>query len=141
MAAHTLTWMGLAWRLMFALVVVFATYNPEGYSYFHWGLQHIRDMTAIKAFAGIVLFIGWTVFIRATINSLGGFGLFLAGGFFATLLWVLVDFGWIPGDSVRALSYVLLFIISAILAIGMSWSLLRRRWSGQYDVDEIEEFD
>ncbi|MGD8560422.1 MAG: DUF6524 family protein [Gammaproteobacteria bacterium] len=141
MAAHKLTVAGFAWRLLFALLVVFATYNPEGYSYYHWGLKHFSDMTALKAFAGIVLVIGWTIFIRATVNSLGGFGLFLASVFFATLLWVLVDFGIIPRDSIRAMSYVIQVVISAILAIGMSWSLLRRRWSGQYDVDEIEEYD
>lgn len=141
MAAHTLTWTGFGWRWIFALLVVFTTYNPEGYSYFHWVLQHFREMTAIKVFVGIVLFIGWTVFIRATLNSLGGFGLLLASGFFAALLWVLVDIGWVPADSVNALSYVVLTVISTILAIGMSWSLLRRRWSGQYDVDELDEYE
>ncbi|MGD8569621.1 MAG: DUF6524 family protein [Gammaproteobacteria bacterium] len=141
MATFALTWTGFAWRWLFALVVVFATYNPEGYSFYHWGLQHIRDITALKAFTGIVLVIGWTVFIRATINSLGGFGLLLASAFFAALLWVFVDYGWIPGDSVRVLSYVILVVVSAILAIGMSWSHLRRRWSGQYDVDETDEYE
>ena len=27
---------GFAWRVAFALVLVFATFNPAGYSYFHW---------------------------------------------------------------------------------------------------------
>jgi hypothetical protein len=141
MALQALTWAGFAWRLLFALVVVFATYNPEGYSYFHWGLKEVADMTALKAFAGVVLIIGWTIFIRATLHSLGGFGLLLASGFFGALLWVLIDFGWIPRDSARVLSYIILVVISGILAIGMSWSHLRRRWSGQYDVDEIEDND
>ena len=33
---------------------------------------------------------------------------------------------------------VLLGVIAALLAIGMSWSHIRRRLSGQYDTDEIE---
>ena len=139
MAIQALTWAGFAWRLCFAVVVVFATYNPEGWSYFHWGIMEFADMTALKALAGIVLIIGWVIFIRATLHSLGGIGLLLASAFFAALLWVLIDFGWIPRDSTKVLSYVVLLVISAILAIGMSWSHLRRRWSGQYDVDEIEE--
>ena len=27
---------GFAWRIAFALALVFATFNPSGFSYFHW---------------------------------------------------------------------------------------------------------
>ena len=134
MAETGISWAGVGLRFVFALILVFATYNPEGYSYFHWGILEIQSINALKAFVGVVLLIGWVIFIRATINSLGIVGLVLAVGFFGTLLWIIVDWGWVPLDSIKLLSYIVLTMASAILATGMSWSFVRRKMSGQYDI-------
>lgn len=134
MAESGISWAGVGIRFLFALILVFATYNPEGYSYFHWGILEIQSVTALKAFVGVVLLIGWVIFIRATINSLGLIGLSLAVAFFGTLLWIIVDWGWVPVESVKLLSYIVLVMASAILATGMSWSFVRRKMSGQYDI-------
>jgi hypothetical protein len=29
-------WIGLLWRLLFAVALVYATFNPTGQSYYHW---------------------------------------------------------------------------------------------------------
>lgn len=134
MAESGISWAGVGIRFFAALVLVFATYNPEGVSYFHWGIMEIQSISALKAFVGVVLLIGWVIFIRATLNSLGLLGLVLAVGFFGTLLWIIVDWGWVPLDSVKLLSYIVLIMGSAILATGMSWSFIRRKMSGQYDI-------
>lgn len=130
---------GLLLRFLVGLVLVFASYNPEEWSYWHWALANLPDFSALKAFVGVVLLIGWTIYLRATVRSLGPFGLILAVAFFGTLIWLLVDAGILPADSVRAVSYIVLVIISGVLAVGVSWSHLRRRITGQIDVDEIEE--
>ena len=102
-------------------------------------MKNISEITPLKVFAGIVLLIGWVIYIRATIRSLGIIGLILALGFFGTLLWMIVDWGLIPADSIRAITYITQVIMCGVLAVGMSWSHIRRRMSGQVDVDEIEE--
>ncbi len=130
---------GIFTRFIVAIVLVFCTYNPEGYSYYDWVLKDLKDITPLKVLAGIVLLIGWIIYIRATIRSLGAIGLILAFAFFGTLVWLVIDWGLIPTDSVRAVSYIILFLLCAVLAIGISWSHIRRRISGQVDVDEIEE--
>lgn len=130
---------GILIRFLIAVILVFSTYNPEGYSYYDWVLTNLKEISPVKVLAGIVLLIGWIIYIRATIRSLGAFGLILAFAFFGTLIWLVVDWGLIPTDSVRAVSYIILFLLCAVLAIGMSWSHIRRRISGQVDVDEIEE--
>lgn len=135
------TWGGFGIRLVFAILVVFATYNPEGYSYFHWGLKEFFPISPLKIVAGIILLIGWIIFIRATMRSLGGVGLILAAGLCAALVWLLIDWGVIPKDSIKVISYAVLFIISIILSLGMSWSHIRRRMSGQLDVDDVDEND
>jgi hypothetical protein len=90
------------------------------------------------ALAGIVLLIGWTIYLRATARSLGIFGLLLAAAFFGTILWLVIDWGLVHVDSVTAITYIILVILCGILAIGISWSHIRRRMTGQVDVDEVE---
>lgn len=130
---------GVFLRFIVALVLVFSSYNPEGYSYYHWVLPDYKDITPLKLLAGIVLLTGWVIYIRATVRSLGILGLVLSIAFFATLIWLVEDMGWINADTPRAVSYIGLFILCAVLAAGMSWSHIRRRISGQVDVDDLEE--
>jgi hypothetical protein len=142
MAAYKgLTWAGFLMRLVAALVLVFSTYNPSGWSYFHWVTENPPNIDPMMALAGIVLIIGWAIFLRATGRSLGAFGLILATAFFGTLLWLLIDWNIVPADSIDAITYIVLVILSGILAIGVSWSHVRRRLTGQVDVDEIEGDD
>ncbi|MCU7938068.1 MAG: hypothetical protein KZQ64_12665 [gamma proteobacterium symbiont of Bathyaustriella thionipta] len=127
-------------RLFFAFILVFATYNPSNYSFYHWistGLE--AGFQPLMAFSGIVLLIGWIVYIRATITSLGLTGLILAFAFFGTLLWMVIDWGIVPADSIQIITYIVLSLLSMVLAIGMSWSHIRRRMSGQVDVNETDE--
>jgi len=130
-------------RLVFALVLVYASYNPSGYSWFHWAKETLfAESLSISpgfAMATVVLLIGWVVYIRATLRSLGAFGLGLAFAFFGIIVWWLVDIGLIGVNSVSVMTYIVLFLLGAILATGMSWSHLRRRMSGQLDVDEVDE--
>ena len=96
-------------------------------------------MDAMRGLAGVVLIIGWTIYIRATIHSLGVLGLILAVSFFGTLVWVIVDWGWIPTNNIRLLTYIVLVLASAVLATGISWSFIRRKLSGQYDIVDGDE--
>lgn len=139
MADPGISWVGIGLRFLFALLLVFSTYNPEEFSYYHWAIKNFQSMDAIRGLAGVVLIIGWSIYIRATIHSLGIFGLLLAVSFFGTLVWVIVDWGWIPADNIRLLTYIVLIMASAVLATGISWSFIRRKLSGQYDIVEGDE--
>ena len=66
------------------------------------------------------------------------FGLLLAAAFIGVLLWMMIDWGWFHADSLKAVTYIILVVLCWILAIGVSWSHIRRRITGQVDVDEIE---
>lgn len=138
MARTEFTWTSFLLRLLFALLLVFASYNPHGYSYFDWALRSYQDITVLQIFVGVVLLIGWTVYLRATINSLGPIGIILALAFFGTLIWLIVDSGWVSIENVTILTDLILFVIASLLATGMSWSHIRRRLSGQFDVDETD---
>jgi hypothetical protein len=134
-----ISWLGLLMRFVFAVVLVFATYNPSAYSYYSWVAGTLPDYSVLMIFAGVVLLIGWTILLRATLRSLGPFGLLLAIAFFGVLLWLVVDMGLLPADSTQAITYLILIALSGVLATGVSWSHVRRRISGQADIDDVDE--
>lgn len=129
---------GVAARFVAAFLLIAATFNPEGRSYYHWVVPELPDFDAVKAFAGVVLLIGWTVFLRAATRSLGVFGFVLAAGFFGTLIWMGIDFEMIDRDSPRVITYVSMLALAGILTAGMVWSQVRRELSGQVDVDDVQ---
>jgi len=132
---------GFLTRLVLAIILVTATYNPAEFSYFHWFKSAISGETIgpVHFLAGVVLIIGWVIFLRATLLSLGALGLILATAFFGTLIWFLTDAGIVPTNSATALTWIVLFCLAAVLATGMSWSHIRRRLSGQVTVDDVEQ--
>jgi hypothetical protein len=135
------SWVHFGWRFLFAFIIVFGTYNPTGYSYVHWGIEYFFPIHPLRVVVGIVLLIGWIVYLRATLRSLGGVGLILAASLFAALLWLLIYWDVIPVTSVTVITYAVMMIITLILTFGMSWSHLRRRMSGQIDTDDVDEND
>jgi Family of unknown function (DUF6524) len=134
-----ITLQGFLLRFMFALLLVLLTYNPSGYSYSHWLQNSFSNFGPLLGVAGISLIIGWVIYLRATLRSLGLVGLLLATLFFAAIIWLLIDWGWLGLNNVTAMSWVILILISAILAVGISWSHIRRKWSGQIDSDDVGE--
>ena len=131
-------WDGFLVRFVFAIVVVFATYNPEGVSYFHWVKDELPDFSVIKAFIGVVLLIGWIILIRATLGSIGFLGVLLAAAFFGLAIWLIVDVFGLSTDNVRVISYIVGIMLASVLSIGVSWSHVRRRITGQIDTDELD---
>lgn len=130
---------GFLLRFMFALLLVMLTYNPSGYSYLHWVKDALTQFSPLLILSGVTLTIGWVVYIRATLRSLGMVGLVLAVLFFSTFLWLFIDWGWLGLKNVTAMSWVILILISAVLAVGISWSHIRRKWTGQVDSDDVDE--
>ena len=133
-------WAGIGLRFLFALLIVFVTYNPEGWSFYDWAIKNF-SIEPLKVIAGIVLLIGWVIYLRATLRSLGAIGMILVTSLCAAFIWLFVDWGWIATDSSRVISYLTLIILSIILTVGMSWSHIRRRMSGQADMDDVDEED
>lgn len=126
-------------RWVFAVALVFGTYNPTEYSYASWGLSEGMELGPPLALVGVILLIAWIVFLRATWLSLGALGIVLGAALFGCLIWLLLDLGWLSLESGNAITWVILLLLSLILATGMSWSHIRRRLTGQFDVDDIED--
>jgi hypothetical protein len=126
-------------RFLFALALVLGTYNPSGKSYSHWLINNFSDFSGLMALAGVSVLIGWAIFINTTFRALGTLGVVLGLAFFGCVVWVMIDSGIISTEGSNIIAWIILVLIAAILAVGMSWSHLRRKWSGQQDVDDIGE--
>jgi hypothetical protein len=123
-------------RCIFALALVLGTYNPTQWCYFNWATAESTKFGPIVGIVGILLLIGWIIFIRATFMSMGWLGITLGAALFGCIVWLMVDRGWLSLKSEGNIAWVVLVILSLILATGMSWSHIRRRMSGQVDTDE-----
>ncbi|OZY86446.1 hypothetical protein CBP51_05310 [Cellvibrio mixtus] len=134
-----LTSSGVALRFLFALLLVLLSYNPSGYSYFHWVYNSLSDITPYIVIAGLILLIGWGVYIKATLNSLGIVGILVLAALFASLIWLFIYWGFLSVTDISAIAWVIEVLLAALLAVGMCWSHFTRRMSGQVDVDEIED--
>lgn len=126
-------------RWLFAAALVFGTYNPTDFSYASWILAEGTEFGPVPAILGVVLLIGWIIFLRTTFLSMGWLGVILGSVLFGCIVWLFVDLDWLEVDSTGAISWLALLLLSLILALGMSWSHIRRRLTGQLDVDDIED--
>jgi hypothetical protein len=126
---------GLLVRFIGALLLVVLTFNPTGTSFVHWAMGPPQVMS-VFALAGILLLAGWLVALRATFQSLGVIGVVLVVGFSCALIWVAVDYGVVKLGDHQLMTWLGLLIAALVLGVGMSWSHMRRRLTGQHDVAE-----
>jgi Family of unknown function (DUF6524) len=147
MASNGFSWSGFLARLAGALLLVYATYNPERFSFFHWVFQPkagetglaglLHGFTPLKGFAGLGLVALWVVFLQATRRSLGAGGALLVVGLFGCTIWAMIYYGVISPTSSKAIAHLILLAVSLVLAIGMSWSHISQSLSGQQDTDTV----
>lgn len=119
-----------------ALFGVYATYNPTGYSYYHW-IQLNDGLISLRVLTGIALVIFYIVYLRATFRSLGPIGIALTTALCGSFAWLLSQWRVLDLDAPRQQSFVSLAVSASVLGIGMSWSAIRFRISGQYDSEDV----
>jgi hypothetical protein len=145
-AREGIGWGGFLARFGVALVLVYATYNPFGTSYAHWvigawqpaGEASWFASPALKFVVGVMLAIAWVVYTNAARRSLGALGILLVVALCAGVIWLLVERGVVNASSIPALTHIALVVMALVLAIGMSWSHIRRQLTGQVDTDEVD---
>ena len=137
----TLSAAGILWRFVAALLLVLLTYNPSGRSAWHWISTAISESSfgPLHLLLIGVLLAGWAVFWIATWRALGTLGVTLAGIILGALIWLLFDIGLLESRSVSAITWISLIALSAVLAIGVSWSHIWRRFTGQYNVEDVDD--
>jgi len=136
-----LTAMGFLWRLVVALVLVLLTYNPSGQSAWDWITTAISTSSfgPLHLLLAGVLLAGWAVFWIATWRALGTLGVTLAVIILGAIIWLLFDIGLLQSHSVSAVTWISLICLAAVLAVGVSWSHIWRRVTGQINVEDVDD--
>lgn len=127
----------LRWAVAFGLLA--ATFNPTDWNYARWAQMNFSDQMPLAVFLGLLLAVGYIIYLRATLRSIGAFGMGLVLTVAAALLWVLYDYGILSFDNPTQNTWLGLVALSLVLGIGLSWSHVRRRLSGQADMDDVDE--
>lgn len=131
--------MGYFLRWIFAFLLLAVTFNPTDYNYVRWSMTHYSTELPVTVLMGLILTIGYIIYLRATLRSIGGFGMFLILSVVAALLWVLYDWGVLGLENRSFNTWIGIFSLSCVLGIGLSWSLVRRQLTGQADMDDVDE--
>ncbi|UWR25362.1 DUF6524 family protein [Sulfitobacter sp. S223] len=130
--------MGFIVRWVCAFLLLALTFNPTEYNYVQWARSYGGMNISIAVLAGLVLLIGYIIYLRATLRSIGGFGMVLVLAVVGAGLWVLYDLGVLRLNDPSMNVWLGLGALSFVLAIGLSWSIVRRGLSGQADVDDVD---
>ena len=130
--------MGIFLRWLGAFGLLAATFNPTKWNFVRWAEANYATQMPLTLLLGLLLGVGYMIYIGATLRSIGAFGVILVGTIVAALIWVLMDYGVLTLQNTNLNLWLGIFALSVVLGIGLSWSILRQRLSGQTSVDEID---
>ena len=134
------SFLGFVWRFVASLFLVLASYNPTDYSYWGWLTSAMNAEPSTLGpehfVVGVLLLIGWVILLAATQRSLGFFGLMLGAALLGGVVWLLIDVGILNINTVSSATWIGLVCIALLLAVGLSWSHVWRRLTGQFEVDD-----
>ena len=107
---------GFFLRWLFALLLIMVTFNPTGYSLFHWVWPFANEQLPLKILVMVVVLACYIFYVSASMKSLGALGIVVVFAFCAMIL-----------------------MLSLVLGLGVSWSHIKKRITGQFDTDDIGE--
>jgi hypothetical protein len=138
---ESLSAVGFGQRFLAALALVLLTFNPSGFSAFHWITSAIgaSEFGPLHLLALGVLAAGWTVFWIATWRALDTVGVVLASIVLGAIIWLLIDIGLLTANSVSAATWIGLVFLAAVLTVGVSWSHIWRKITGQVNVEHVDD--
>ena len=130
--------MGIVLRWLGAFALLAATFNPTPYNFVRWSQANWETQMPLTVLLGLILGVGYIIYVGATFRSLGAFGMLVIAALCGAVIWVLIDWGVLSLGNSNLTVWLGIFALSLILGIGLSWSILRQRLSGQATVDEVD---
>lgn len=131
--------MGIVLRWLGAFALLSACYNPTRWNFYRWAEANYTTQLPFTVLLGLLLAVAFLIYVAATLRSLGALGMMLVAAVFAALIWVLVDWGLLSTGNPALNIWLGILALSLVLGIGLSWSILWQRMSGQATVDEVDE--
>jgi hypothetical protein len=124
-------------RMLFSAFLVFAAYNPSGYSYVHWIAAGTLDQWEIKVLVGVLLFGALTYLMQTTLSTLTRPRVVYVIIACGSLSLVLGQAGLI--DLTLWATWVNIALATAVvlLTVGMSISHVAHRLAGVVHTEEV----
>lgn len=115
--------------LLILTVLCYAVWNPWGVSFFH---MIIGDNAAgsTKFLIGVILFIVFGIFGKATASSLGKWGLILYAILVGSVLFFLYDHDVLNKENAGTLKFIAPFLVALLLAVGSQGAKIYRAITG-----------
>lgn len=126
----------LRWLLVAG--IVFATYNPSGRSFFHWAPEADVDFS-LKLAVGLVLLTANLTLLNLALRSLGYIGTFLVAISTISIAVTLERLELVRLETRDSLVLYIILFLTLALTLGVCWSAIRTRISGQVDSDDISK--
>jgi len=131
-----LTLRGFFIRWTISSTLLLLTINPTKWCYYAWLVADDGTPLSYKALVGMLVVVIFSFYWHACKVALGKWGIYLVIAVFAVAIWALRDYGWVDPNSPAVLRWGILLCVSTIMTLGMSWSHISRRMTGQLDVGE-----
>jgi hypothetical protein len=132
------TWASFLLRWLLVSALVFATYNPSGYSYLDWLGTWQSDLVALKIAVGLIIAGAFWLLVVATWLVLRSVGLFLLLATVLALAAAAWQLGMIPMTS-ASIQFLLLSALATYLTIGVCFAHIRYRLTGQVQSRILQE--
>jgi len=130
-------WSMFLTRLFGSLFLVLSTYNPSGWSLWHWtavGWPHEWMLLLPLILTYLVVYV---LVLRITYRSLRFPGIGLTVALIGSFVWVLVTAGIVPLADAGDLGIIVLYMFGGLLAVGLCWSSAYVMITGQVSVDNL----
>ncbi len=130
--------MAILIRWLGAFLLLALPYNPTPWNFTTWAQANLASDLPVTLLLGLLLGLGYLIYIGATLRSFGLLGIVLLVALFALVLWVMDDWGMLSLDNPTLNTWISILVLSLILCVGLSWSILWQRLSSQATVDDVE---
>ena len=131
--------MGILLRFLGAFGLLAATYNPTQWNYIRWVDANWPAQMPLAIFLGLLLVVGFLIYVMSTMRAIGTLGVLMIAAILGAGLWVLTDWGVLSLENRNLNTWLGLTGLAVIMGLGLSWSIIRQRLSGQATVDEVQD--
>ncbi len=131
--------MGILLRFLGAFGLLAATYNPTQWNYIRWVDANWPAQMPLAIFLGLLLAVGFLIYVMSTMRAIGTLGVMMIAAILGAGLWVLTDWGVLSLENRNLNTWLGLIGLAVIMGLGLSWSIIRQRLSGQATVDEVQD--
>ena len=121
-------------RTLGCFLLLFATWNPAGYSYLSWLGEDDGARLSLKVAVGVALFMTYVVYLRIAWLALGTLGVGISAAIMLSGYMALRHFGVFDAGAPFWTGYLVLTIAAVTLSAGLCWAHFKRRVIGTSQV-------